>query len=542
LSVIMSEPNYRALEDPELIRRTQNGDSEAFGELYTRYLDPIYADDCREVVFMKAGQVGISEYLISWVLWSADARAATGLYVFPTDSAVSDFAAARLGPAIEPGVSDYLAGLVVGGSADGKRGADMVKLKRIRDRFIYFRGAQVSPDGRAPQLRSIDADVLVLDEFDEMDPRAVALAGERLGHSGIAEKRTASTPTYTGAGIHAAYLASDMRQWHVRCECGNRQPLEIDDLVTEWDALNRPVSWHGVDSGEPYLACRKCGKGLDRAGEGEWIAAYPDRPVHGYHISRLFAAHRPLSDLIASLSELDESKRQQAYNQGLGLPYRSPTALALTDEVLDKCRREYALNKVPVGETCMGVDVGSVLHVIIREPAAADFELRFAGMVADFDALAELMRRFKVGRSVIDALPETRSARKLQSGWKRGAVWLAYYTTQPAGSKKEDPREWNVKELAVNMDRTRTLDETLGAFLSASTGDPGSTLPANARALRDYYAHLKAPERVLKTTADGSQVPAYVETGPDHFCHAENYCRAALACPYGAGWSRGPAG
>jgi len=61
----MSEPNYRALEDPELIRRTQNGDSEAFGELYTRYLDPIYryvrarvagvtdAEDLTETVFLR---------------------------------------------------------------------------------------------------------------------------------------------------------------------------------------------------------------------------------------------------------------------------------------------------------------------------------------------------------------------------------------------------------------------------------------------------------------------------------------------------------
>ncbi|HKZ54807.1 MAG TPA: sigma-70 family RNA polymerase sigma factor [Anaerolineales bacterium] len=61
----MSEQNYRALDDPQLIRRTQDGDSEAFGELYTRYLDPIYryvrarvaavtdAEDLTETVFLR---------------------------------------------------------------------------------------------------------------------------------------------------------------------------------------------------------------------------------------------------------------------------------------------------------------------------------------------------------------------------------------------------------------------------------------------------------------------------------------------------------
>jgi hypothetical protein len=504
-----------------------------------RYLEPIYADSAREAVYMKAGQVGISEYLISWILWSADERKATGLYVFPTDTHVSDFSAARLGPAIEPGVSQYLAGIVVAGSTGGQRGADRVTLKRIRDRFIYFRGAQVSKDGRAPQLRSIDADALVLDEYDEMDAAAPPLARERLGHSGIAETRIASTPTYSGVGVHALYLASDQRAWHVACpHCGSRQPLEIGDLVTAWDPLGRPSEWHGKGA-DPFLACRKCAKPLDRGALGEWVPAYPDRPVHGYHISRLFTAYRPLAELLESLSSLDENKRQQAYNQGLGLPYRSPTALALSDEILDACRREYALGRPPKTDTFCGVDVGSVLHVVIRERVGDDLEQRYAGMLTTFDQLEQICKQYRVAKLVIDALPETRSARKFQAGQKRGMVWLAYYVNQAVGSKKEDPRDWNAKEGAVNMDRTRTLDETLGKFLAASQGEPGSTLPASARAMRDYYAHLKAPERVLRRTEDGTQVPAYIESGPDHFAHAENYCAAAAACPYGVGWARG---
>ena len=48
--------------------------------------------------------------------------------------AVSDFAAARLGPAIE--ASPYLQALITPAGGQGKRGADRIQLKRVGDRFL----------------------------------------------------------------------------------------------------------------------------------------------------------------------------------------------------------------------------------------------------------------------------------------------------------------------------------------------------------------------------------------------------------------------
>ena len=231
-----------------------------------KYLVGLYADTSPYIVICKAGQTGISEYSISWMLYSADERRATGLYVFPTDNAVSDFAATRLGPAIEEGVAPYLASLVVAGQTGTRRGADKVGLKRVGDRFVYFRGARVQKDGKAPQLRSIDADVLVLDEYDEMDVRAPSIARERLGHSQIHEWRELSTPTYAETGIHSRYLESDQCVWMVRClSCNALQDMTIDDIVLEWDDFNRPVSWNkSSDTGKAIVGCRRCGGEMDR--------------------------------------------------------------------------------------------------------------------------------------------------------------------------------------------------------------------------------------------------------------------------------------
>jgi hypothetical protein len=498
------------------------------------------------MVIYKASQMGASEYAISCAMHAADQCAATVLYLFPTDTHVSDFSTARIGPAIE--ASAYLESIVVEGGAavgpDGKkRGADRVTLKRVRDRFIYLRGSQVKPTGQAPQLKSIDADLLILDEVDEMDPRAPAIAVKRLGHSLIAEERWISTPTYPGMGIHAKWLESDMREWHLPCgHCGERQPLTIGSVVTAFDDLERPVAWHGQAEGRAYAACRKCGKEIDRSIPGEWIATYPGRDLVGFHLTKLFSAHVRLLDIVESLTTTDETKRREAYNQDLGEPY-TPRGGQLTDDVLKGCQRDYAhglaMIETEIGgqvtkspeKTVMGVDVGKVLHVVIRGPRDAESgerPQRWAGEVESFERLPVLMRTYNVSQVVIDALPETRKAREFQASQRSGVVWLAYYVTQKAGTKKSEPEQWDRDNGVVNLDRTRTMDATFARFFEQE-----NTLPANARDLRDYFAHMKAPVRVLEDGPGGEKVASYVESGPDHFAHAENYCMVASSRPAG---------
>lgn len=318
------------------------------------YLTEIYASKARELVLCKAAQMGLSEYGISYALHACDQRRATVLYLFSTDTAVSDFSTARIGPAIE--ASPYLQSIIVtarGGvsPSDGrpsKSGADRVTLKRIRDNFLYLRGGRVAPDGSAPQLRSIPADVIVLDELDEMDPRAPALAEKRLGHSLIKERRDISTPTYSGMGIHARYLQSDMREWHVTCgNCGLSQPLNLDNLITSYDQLGRPVRWHTAEDGlTPVLKCAGCAVTLNRLGPGHWRATHPDRTIAGYKVTKLFSAQYELDELITSLQSTDENKRQQTFNQDLAEPY-TPRGGQLTSEILDKCALTPTLSLTP---------------------------------------------------------------------------------------------------------------------------------------------------------------------------------------------------
>lgn len=512
------------------VRRAKLKPGVQFDLVRRPYLVDLYEETSREVVVFKASQMGASELGVSYALHACDERMATVLYVFPTKTHVTDFSTARIAPALE--ASPYLGRIV--GSGAGRGSTDRVTLKRIGDRFLYLRGAQVKPDGRAPQLKSIDADVLILDEVDEMDARAPAIAVKRLGASVISEVRWISTPTYPGVGIHSKWLESDQREWFVRCSrCGLAQALTIQHVVVEWDSLERPVTWYGMNDGRAFAACEKCGAELPRHGGGEWVAAYPNAAVAGYHLTKLFSPTTSLLEVVRGLQTVDETKRREAFNQDLGRVY-SPRGGRLTKDVLNRCRRDYLHGPVD-GERCVaGVDVGSLLHVVIRgrlNRQTGERPQRWAGSVTKFSALHDLLLRYNVTRCVVDALPETRAVREFRRGYAHGAVWLAYFSNTRVGLKVEDLKQVKEDEGVVTIDRTRAMDEVMSLLVTASMGEGGLTLPADAADVPEFYSHLTNQVRVLEKNAAGQTVARYRELGPDHLSLAELYCHIAAGMP-----------
>jgi hypothetical protein len=249
----------------------------------------------------------------------------------------------------------------------------------------------------------------------------------------------------------------------------------------------------------------------------------------GYHPTKLHSPRVELIDIVMALQTTDETKRKECYNQDLGLPY-VPRGGQLTGDVLDQCRREYG-HGVPAAKaaTVMGVDVGKVLHAVIRtegDPETGERRQAWAGEVDSFEELGRMARRFHVHRLVVDALPETTKARELQGALPEGVVWLAYYVSQRIGSKRAEPVQWDRDNGVVNLDRTRTLDQTLSRFYEGE-----NTLPGDARGIAGYYAHLCGPVRVLEDGPGGERVARYVCAGADHLLHAENYAMVAGEAP-----------
>lgn len=498
-----------------------------------KYLMGIYQCTAQKIVVQKAGQVGISEYAISRAIYTCDILRGNVFYLMPTVTDVSDFSQLRIGPALES--SDYLANLIVDASKDGRRGTDKVTMKRIRNQHIIFRGGKVGKGGEARQLKSVPADFLICDELDEMDTRAKPIALKRLGHSHLKHELDLSTPTFPGVGINELYDKSNQSLWHIPCpHCGHWQTPTIDNLVIEWDEMDRPVEWYGKDEKEAWLGCAKCKKELDRLCDGEWVPTYPDRDVYGFHPTKFFTPFTSMGDIVKALQSTNQTKRKECYNQDLGLPY-TPKGSKLSRATILRCRRDYYEGpNTQIGAVVMGVDVGNVLNVTIRASYAENNSrpLLYAGEVATFDQISQLMDRYKVRCLVIDALPETRKCRELQDAHPHQVVWLAYYDLD---HKSKDEIVWDSRKKAVHLDRARTLERMFDRFETEI-----NTVYQGIEGTRNYIDQMGNLVRARVKNAKGIEVVRYIKTGPDHFAHAENYCM--IASTRMLGWSIGPGG
>ena len=469
------------------------------------------------VVVQKSAQVGATELFVNLALWAADTRYALRghvLFLMPTQNQMDDFAQSRFDRAIQD--SPYLRGRLQP-EPPRRKGADSKRLKRVGDGYIFLRGA----DSRR-QVTSVDADLVILDEFDQMPEGTLELAQKRLASSRAGLLRIASTPRFPEAGVNGLYLQSDQRRYYLPCPaCGRRQPLT-------WEA--------NVDPERARVVCARCRAPMDLLVEGWWVPEAPgNADVHGYHLSRLYSPWANLAAMIAASRAETPAALQEYYNSDLGEVF-SPPGGGLSLDLLDGCRRDYTLDTY-AGQPCdMGVDVGIKLHVVIREqvpeprrsPSAAvsSAQLWFAGTVGTFDELDALMQRFHVGSSVIDALPETRQATAFAR--RHRGTHCAYYTAGPDGHRA---RAYEGGVRTVRLDRTQAIDEMAAGFREGAVA-----LPRNARELGGhvqaglgaYYRELLAPQRTLKQDAHGNWVARWTEHGrADHFAHAEVYCHTA---------------
>ena len=343
------------------------------------------------------------------------------------------------------------------------------------------------------------------------------VAQKRLASSRRGLLRIASTPRLPEVGINALFLQSDQRRYHLLCPgCGLEQPLQ-------WEA--------NVDRARPAVVCRRCGEQMDRLAPGRWIPEAPgNTSIHGYHLNRLYSPWLDLPAMIAASEATTPAGVQEFQNSDLAEPFVPPGG-GLSIDVLDRCRRDYKLDDYG-GQPCdMGVDVGIVLHVVIRERLPdekvrpnAPARLWFAGEVAAFSDLRPLMDRFRVERCVIDALPETHSAHDLAQADAR--VALAHYDRRDPGHEPD----WG-RPNRLHINRLEAIDAVMHRF-----HDEVALLPQEARRLdgrmRDgigeYYRELLAPTRTLEQDAAGNWVARWLDRGrPDHFTHAEVYCLLA---------------
>lgn len=493
---------------------------------------------CKEVhdssasfnTIMKAAQMGLTEVAINVAFFTVDIKKRDVLYVLPTQLNASDFSKSRFNTALLH--SDYLKELFTDTNTVGLKQAGGVNL--------YIRGSRGDSN-----LKSIPVSVLVLDEADEMDQRAIWLALERL--SGQLHKFvfSLSTPTIPQFGIHKLYLQGTQEHFYFKCpRCGRSTELIFPDcLEVCGESITDP------DVRRSFLKCKECKQEIKHEEKPTFLAnAFWEPTVHvdedhrSFYVNQMYSYTVTPADLALAYFRGvgDEAAMVEFFNSKQGLPY-IPDGGQVTDGELEHAIRNYFKEKQRpnIGTDrliVMGVDQGKMNNVVVLEfllagngidlNASAHAKLLWEGKLPgdDFKTLDPLMREWQVRACVIDADPQINDARRFARRFP-GYVYLCRYRRGVTGKEIQLSEEDGSAPI-VTVDRTNWLDASMGRFHSDRIHLPADTS-------LEFKDHIKALVRTYEKDDQGNSKAVYLSTGPDHFAHALNY--AEIALPLAAG-------
>jgi len=464
------------------------------------FLEQIYKDNSRDLVIRKGTQMGVSEYMVVRALYRAE-QGRSVFYVMPTYELKNQFVKDRFDKSIL--VSGYYQKIL--NETEG-RTVESMSLKQIGNGTIAFVGSNT-----ANAFISFQADDVFIDEFDNCNQQNILMAEERQSASTDKMNIIVGNPSITNFGIDALYKNSCMYQWHIKCEhCGTdifpdffkHVMRQIDNA--NWIVIDR--EWKHNSDHQARAYCLACSKPFNRFMPGEWIAERPAAKKIGYSISKMFATHNTVNELIQRFSDglSNEFSMQRFYNGDLGLPYIA-TGAKIDSSMLDDCiDQAYTLPAMCVTPCIAGIDVGSVFNIIIAEPLEKRIVYIGELPVQDIVEIKDLFRQYSVRLFVIDALPETRIARQIIARNKTG--FMNYYSL----SKNE--LTISGKDSIISTNRTVCLDAVKEAIILKEFA-----LPANAKTIPGFYDHMTASTRIYN---DDKQTFSWVESGPDHYFHS----------------------
>lgn len=441
----------------------------------------VYLDESPFQVFIKSTQNGITEYeLVRDIIEASQGR--NVFHVLPNDQILQRYVHERFDKttAMTPRYAAWL-----------KAGTDSVHMKQVGPGTVAYVAS-----GSTSQFTEFAADTIIIDEMDRCDMENLRMAPERLSYSSAPRQLWVSNPTIVGYGIDEMFADTDKQHWHVKCDCGAvTHPDFFKHVVREVDEGQYMVIDEDWEPGrDAHMICDKCGRAWSKSHAGIWIPLNPGAHRRGRHLSKLFTARTSIGELIQNFidAEKDDTKMTRFYNADLGLAFTAPGA-KITEEMLDECVRDYVQGVRPSDGVCVaGIDVGSQFHCVIGHlaPGVPGIQLIDAQAVRTPEEVIDLLKKYRVRSFVIDAMPEMRISRQIAS---RAGGFRCFFSK---GKKDVIAGGDNT----ITTDRTQALDNVKAAIVIGTL-----RLPANARTIPDFYAHLTASTRIFDENGNGGE-------------------------------------
>lgn len=463
---------------------TENQQPIEFGD--HRFLIDFYADDCADIVSRKSAQVGFSVAAILKSLHEAKYGKLNIIYALPTNNVVQDF--------VKPKVNPLITSNAV---IDAMVSDDSVSLKKVGDRFIFFKGGFSDREAI-----SISGDVLVIDEYDRMPSMAVVNTFDsRLQASKNPKRWRFSNPSQIGFGVDGLYNDSDQRHWFVTCHHCNYE------WYIEWAKEGKS---HYVDREREVYACGKCDKELndDDRRNGRWIAKYPNRPRHGYWFSQMMA---PWVSAKRIIEQYEESNIEFFHNFVLGKAYTP------TDMIVDRAAilRATAPSNIMRSQVVIGVDqdAGGQYFVCMTPQGIFDH-----GYVDAWEKIEHLKLMYN---AIVVCDPDPYQAMPKQMAAKYSDWYLCYFKNLDGMSAVQ----WKDKEQIVYADRTRVIDIRANEIVHARL-----MYRERPHQLEDVIAHWNNLYRTTEEKEDGRIKSVWIKKDDKQsdYPFAEVYARIGL--------------
>lgn len=209
----------------------------------------------REMTIIKAERLGVTEAMFNGLYYWIDRRPANVLWVYPTTDVAEHVLTKRVIPTIK-GMEAIARHLGVS--------PRLIKIHEIEfDRMLV---KSVGSNSEA-KLEASGWARLIIDEFDRCDPDVLAKARGRVATYPDHKIIRLGTPSDEDKGIHAEYLRSDQREFHVPCPiCGEFHVRRFEH-----------VKWIPGANNDRWEADK------DRVLAGAWFRCPAcDGAIHGY--------------------------------------------------------------------------------------------------------------------------------------------------------------------------------------------------------------------------------------------------------------------
>lgn len=289
------------------------------------YLKPIYDNQDKILVLYFGRQSEKTTTLANKILInSVTKRSFQTLYVTPANDQTKEFSVDKLSPKLKysPLIEKYFWGKVPD--------SDNVFSKRLKNGSrVVLRSAFKNPD----RCRGISADLLCVDEIQNINPDFLPVLEECISHSPYKGRLYAGTPDVAQDALDQVWGFSDMTEFIFKCPKGhwNRQDQDLVNYI-ELDGIH----------------CKRCGEIIDRA-NGEWVKGSNTGKYKGYRTSQLMVPWLTTEDI---LDKRDRYAPKRFLNEVIALPYESIGAPVTIKHIKRCCEDTFIMIKegvIPTG-------------------------------------------------------------------------------------------------------------------------------------------------------------------------------------------------